>query len=1184
MDGYHIYQTGTTTSFSANETFSESYSITNTGTYYFWVTYDVKTTATEGQTATAKLNSIVVDGSSIDVTEPTTATITVTRGKSGTYTVGEGGDYATIQGAIDAIAALGMEGPVTLKIKAGDYNEKVRIPYIMGMGSVNTLTLESESGKRDVKIYHNNYTTGGYSDDQHKKDYGVVTLYQANYVTLKNLEITTTDVSYKAVVMVKDESRHATIDNCYLHTDIYASTTGDGPALVGHTIIDEENKNNDYLTVKNCLLEGGKYGVYMGGTSYVSLPMEVGGVVEGNTFKNNGRFMMYAYDELGVKIRNNTFIIDDASVYLSNGVIDLNVRKEYSESTEITGNIFNLASSSTLTAIYVRQIEGTAAAPAIIANNVVNLASANASCTPFKFSGAKQKYVNIANNTFRMTGSNGGAAFWVSSALSDGYGNVNVVNNIIQNETNGYAVNLYNDANLVTGKINFQNNVMYTAGTTFFRAASSTTGDFAAFVTATGATNCVNKQVTFASDDILMPANNLDGDLLTAQSLSYVTTDITGKARPASSITIGAYEFDATDAVPAMTEGWPTVSVSGTETSMDATISIKADALGRAFLIVKAKGETAPTVDEVVASTTKTTIQADTEASMNWSNLQENTTYVAYIVLQSIGGTNGTLISKEFMTSEQPVELLAVCNEAVTTVTAGNEAELKVIVGSGKAPFTISWMDQKHNAVGESFESELLGEEISMSFTPECSGDYIVTVTDAQNKVDTDTCRVVIKGAAQVADFEYLYLEDDSYWAGPDWKGEQEESLYGPIEFQGSFVSGSYAFANNYIPDYNSWSSFAFANRTSNGFDVLMEDMCNATTGAAHSGDNYGVFFGDAMGLGMSPATITVLNNPNGQIIPGFYITNAAYAVDAILNGDGNFNHGETDALGNTIYDNAGNVVGTEEFHQGDFLKLTITADNGEEVEFYLADYRSANEDDWYYVQDWQYVDLSSLGTVKELEFCMTSSRSNSWGYTTPLYCCIDDFGAEAPVSVTIKEGMDATTFCCDQALDFTGAEVNAYIAVRKNENTTSLVRVDKVPANTGIVIKGTPGTYDIMTTTEQVTLTQENLLVGTTEPYTVSTSDVGYVYRFVYSNTTGKTGFQKAKAGQTISANKAYLRLPTTSSKEFFGFDEMETTGVDNLSVDDNHNGSSYNLSGQRVDGSYRGVIINQGKKYIRK
>ena len=131
------------------------------------------------------------------------------------------GTYTTLQQAVDDLGTLGMEGPVTLKVKAGTYNERVRIPYIKGMGAVNTLTIESESGQRDVKIYHNQYTTGGYSDDQHKKDYGVVTLYEASYVTLRNLEITTTDVAYKAVVMVKDESRHVTIDNCYLHAPIY---------------------------------------------------------------------------------------------------------------------------------------------------------------------------------------------------------------------------------------------------------------------------------------------------------------------------------------------------------------------------------------------------------------------------------------------------------------------------------------------------------------------------------------------------------------------------------------------------------------------------------------------------------------------------------------------------------------------------------------------------------------------------------------------------------------------------------------------------------------------------------------------------------------------------------------------------------------------------------------------------
>ena len=460
--------------------------------------------------------------------------------------------------------------------------------------------------------------------------------------------------------------------------------------------------------------------------------------------------------------------------------------------------------------------------------------------------------------------------------MAEGYGNVNVVNNIIQNETNGYAVNLYNDGNLSADKIKFQNNIMScTENATFFRAASSTTGDFDDFAQQTGATGCVNKQVTFASDDILMPANDLDGDLLTAQALDYVTTDVTGKARPATGISIGAYEYDATDAVPVMAEGYPTVSVSGTETSMDATISIKANAMGRAFLIVKEQGEAAPTVDEVVASTTKTTIQADTEASLSWSNLQESTTYVAYIVLQSIGGTSGELTTKEFATSEQPVELMAVCTDPVTTIDSGSEAVLKVMVASGKAPFTISWMDQKHNTVGESFESTLLGEDITMTIVPDRSADYIVTVTDAQNKVDTDTCRIVLKGEAMVADFEYLYLQNDSYWAGPDWKGTQEESLYGPIEFQGSFVSGSYKFANNNIPDYPSWNAFAYANKQANTYYDLMEDMCNSTVGGAYKGDNYAVFFDPT---GFAPATVTVLNNPDGQVIPGFYITNG-YAV-----------------------------------------------------------------------------------------------------------------------------------------------------------------------------------------------------------------------------------------------------------------------------------------------------------------
>ena len=839
VEAYHIYQTGTTTTFSANEEFNGSYSITNSGTYYFWLTYDLKSDATVGATATATLGSVVVSEETVDVTEPATASVTVASGKSGVYTVGGGGTYSTIQAAIDDFGTLGMEGPVVLKIKAGEYNEKVRVPYIKGMGATNTLTIESESGERDVKIYENNYTTGGYSDDQHKKDYGVITLYQASYVTLKNLEVYTTDKAYKAVVMVKDESRHVTIDNCYLHAPVCTANSGEDVCLIGHTIIDEENKNNDYLTVRNCLLEGGKMGVSMGGTNYVALPKEVGGIIEGNTFKNNGQKAIYVMDELGAKILGNTIVIESSvTTKISVGVLDMQLRDEYSVPTEIVGNTFNVAPTSYCAVMNIRQVEASAEAPMIIANNVINLVSLNASYSPFKFNGTKVKNVNVANNTIRMTGENGGAAFWASSKFDDGYGiGINVVNNIIQNETNGYAVNLYNDANL--GKINFRNNIMSAFGETFFRASSSTTGDFAAFVEQTGATGCINKQVTFVNDDILEPATTLDGDLLTAVKLDYVTTDVNGTVRPEENISIGAYEYNPNRTrVPVIAEGYPTAAATAFNEVM---VSVKADMAGKAYVVVLPATDEAPTAETVKASEYTAVLTKDTEAGIKIGGLNENTAYNAYVLVESAYGVTTELQTvSDVTTPMEPIELMIACTEPETTVEEGTETSLKVMVASGLAPFTVTWKNQKNEQVGEPVVSELIGEEIVKAITPTQSGDYYVIVTDAQNYEATDTCRIVVTGEALVADFENLYLEENSHWNGPDTKGDIEEGLYGDQQYQGSFLSGSYAFANNYSIDWASWSGFSYANSTATSFVSYTTDQWNNVVGGGNGGSQNG--------------------------------------------------------------------------------------------------------------------------------------------------------------------------------------------------------------------------------------------------------------------------------------------------------------------------------------------------------
>ena len=306
---------------------------------------------------------------------------------------------------------------------------------------------------------------------------------------------------------------------------------------------------------------------------------------------------------------------------------------------------------------------------------------------------------------------------------------------------------------------------------------------------------------------------------------------------------------------------------------------------------------------------------------------------------------------------------------------AGTETTLKVMVAQGRAPYTVTWMDSKHQVVGQPVVTSAEGEDIVLNITPARSSDYYVTVTDAQQFEAKDTCRVIVTGELLAADFENLYLEPNTYWRGPDTKGTIEEGIYGDDQYRGSFLSGSFKFSNNYSIDWGSWSGFGYSNRTVTTGSNIMKDQWNACTGKGHNdSENYAVFFEDAD----APMTISVVNSAEGQQLTGFYITNAAVAVNAFVNGDG---------------------MTAGSFTTGDFLKLTIIADGdaSRTVEYYLADYRSENADDHYYVNDWRWVDLSSLGTVKTLSFSMASSRKNAWGYTTPLYFCMDDLGCKAP-------------------------------------------------------------------------------------------------------------------------------------------------------------------------------------------
>ena len=187
-------------------------------------------------------------------------------------------------------------------------------------------------------------------------------------------------------------------------------------------------------------------------------------------------------------------------------------------------------------------------------------------------------------------------------------------------------------------------------------------------------------------------------------------------------------------------------------------------------------------------------------------------------------------------------------------------------------------------------------------------------------------------------------------------------------------------------------------------------------------------------------------------------------------------------------------------------------------------------------------------------------------------------------VEVTIGEH-GAASFSSKYALDFTGSDVYAYIITGRDGSIFTKERVFEVPANTGIIVAAAEGTYQVAV--DKANDAEEidgNMLEATsTGEYEVSEEDYGTIYGLFYSSKQKKVGFQKKKAGYVFGKDKSFLRLPAgaNASEIFFDF---TATGIDTIAVGDDMNGDTYNLNGQKVNRSYRGVIIRNGRKIIQK
>jgi Domain of unknown function (DUF4465)/PEP-CTERM motif len=217
--------------------------------------------------------------------------------------------------------------------------------------------------------------------------------------------------------------------------------------------------------------------------------------------------------------------------------------------------------------------------------------------------------------------------------------------------------------------------------------------------------------------------------------------------------------------------------------------------------------------------------------------------------------------------------------------------------------------------------------------------------------------------AAMVIDFNELNAYTTTGPTGSYFDGYGATASTGTWQSQGAvFNTGMFS---------PGWSYSNVDNKTTPGF---------TNQWAAYPGTGIGGSGNYAIGTTFTPNG-AFINLPSGQTVNSISISNTTYAALSMLNGDG-------------FAKKFGGMTGADP----DFFRVTFTGFDGTNamgaatgsVEFYLADYRFANNALDYLVDDWRLVDLTSLGAARSVGIGFDGSDNGTFGLNTPAYVAID--------------------------------------------------------------------------------------------------------------------------------------------------------------------------------------------------
>lgn len=1201
-------------------------------TQYYWVKAQLAGDLKVGTPISVVAKSVTAGGTKYDVKqEKPFDTKTRKGGLQGKLRVGSSSaaHYKSLAAAAKDLTKQGVSGAVTVEVEPGEYPEAVLLERIPGASAKNSITIVGLGNSRDEVVLSANGYNKPTGDDAHRRAYGVMTVRNTPYVTLRNMTIHSTDLGFPTMVYVQENSSHFTMDNCH----VYTKNTSNMNYNMSPSLVKVEGASNPHaqscdVVIENSLFEGGHIALQIGGTTTVANPVGKGYTVRNNRFVDHSGKAIYVTRASEVLIEGNEMVQQIAPQRDYSGI-----DATFHTDAKIIGNDFDITQPeasrlSNLVGINVREVQGEGL---LVANNVIRITRGSA--TSRAFAASNVMGLNFVFNTAIAREGKSTALLMLNNTIASSL----ISDNILQNRDGGSI--LFSNQPLPNEQLTCDRNALYTSDSKgVLITAKGKKYDATNYQEATKSTASKVVEVAFVSDKVLYPKDMTV--LPQGAPHAAITTDILGTARDKDHPTVGAYEQDpnVTDEAPKLTNKQVVRAL-----HQSATISVEPDQMTDVYLMTIVKGEEAPDATKIRDKGRHFTALGKRATEFTIMGLEPETTYEVYGLLHGTlnnkdaepellftftttymptrvatfekdnrtiegdvvySGTNsftGVKVVEDFTRSRNQIAEMAgdkvtitVTNSKVkipqrgfslmadrtvymridggtritlpateqewayvdlaqrgdirevtlesrgklwiddyngdalamqlaiapVSINLGQQAQLTAEVIRGVAPYSYEWSQ------GDSLQT--------VSVAPTQTTRYSVTVTDAAGSQVTENVYVYVNGLhgePMVATFE-----------------EEPLSSEEPYNQKAPFGSGSFAFSNSYNAEWKSWSGFALAASADTIYSGDLTQQYNNVIGGGQElegkSKQYAVAYcpGDNPAWGTYNPVVTVMPGSDRKVqLEGVYLTNTAWVKSFATRGDKNF--------------------GRPAFEEGSFFIVTITADNGKKVEVPLIDYRNKKRE---VVNDWKWVDLSSLGEVKTLKFSILSSDSYA-----PSYFAMDN--------LHIKQDASAKP-----------AKEQIVLEVMATTETTAQVRWQALPTQVSYTVSYRPVGADASATqtmlldpTQQlrslelrdgyVYTTLEGLQTGTRYEVTVEAT----IMPAMQTVAQGKTTFTTQAIDGKLDAKLVAGSLQAQSfSISFATIDKAESYTVNLAKVDKEGNTKAVDIISIAADGSPLGEL----------